>query len=187
MLPVDCSTTFKIWLWGLFGQQLNGIGPLRAIYFSPTFVSVSLAFCRLTCPHEHLGWQLQDFTDLLWLHSWLSSSLGLLLWGNAPQFIPKFVFVSHRFFFFLIVHCLLQKQRLGSWAEVEMQGLIPHHFTQNWSCCNFIPGLIWFTMCIRVPLLYPLLSCILNFTFMRLTLWYAPNLSLHFPAMAFPI
>lgn len=115
--------------------------------------------------------------------STVDSSLGLLLWGNVPQFIPKFVFVSHRYFFFLIVHCLLQKQRLGSWAEVEMRELILHHFTLNWSCCYFIPGLIY----IRVPLLHPLLFCILIFTFMRLTLWYAPNLPLHFSAMAFPI
>lgn len=109
---LDCSTTFKIWLWGLFGQQLNGIGPLRAIYFSPTFVSVSLAFCRLTCPHEQLGWQLQDFTDLLWLHSWLSFSL--CLWGNVPQFIPKFVFVSHSFFWFFS-NCALFTSETKTW------------------------------------------------------------------------
>lgn len=114
MLPVDCSTTFKIWLGGLFGQQLNGIGPLCAIYFSPTFVSVTLVFCRLTCPHEHLGWQLQDFTDLLWLHSWLSSSLGLLLWGNVLQFIPKFVFVSQRLFFFNY-YCTLFTSETKTW------------------------------------------------------------------------
>lgn len=43
----------------------------------------------------------------------LSASLGLLLGEDVPQLILKFVFVSQRFFL-LIVHCLLQKQRLGS-------------------------------------------------------------------------
>lgn len=142
-----------------------------------------LVFCRLTCPHEHLGWQLQDFTDLLWLHSLFASSLGLLLWGNVLQFIPKFVFVSHRFYF---SNCTLFTSETKTWKL-------------SWSVnaraypTSFHTKLILllhsrdFTMCIRVPLLHPLLFCILNFTFMRLTLWYAPNLPLHFPAMAFPI
>lgn len=43
----------------------------------------------------------------------LPASSGLLLWEDVPQLTLKFVFVSHRIFF-LIVHCLLQKQRLGS-------------------------------------------------------------------------
>lgn len=30
-----------MWLWGVFGQPLNSIGPLRAIHFPPTFVSVT--------------------------------------------------------------------------------------------------------------------------------------------------
>lgn len=54
---------------------------------------------------------MQDFAVALQLACLASS--GLLLWEDVPQLALKFVFVSHRNFF-LIAHCLLQKQRLGS-------------------------------------------------------------------------
>lgn len=100
---------------GAFGQQLKSIGLFVPFTFHPLlFVShTTLASCRLTCPHEHLGWQLKGFAGLLGSVVGLSASLGLLRGEDVPQLILKFVFVSQRFFL-LIVHCLLQKQRLGS-------------------------------------------------------------------------
>lgn len=164
MLPVDCSTTFKIWLWGIFGQQLNGIGPLHAIHFAPTFVSLTL--------WHFAGWPAHMNT---WDGNWkilqiccgsnglLASSLGLLLRANVPQFIPKFVFVSHRFFFFFQLYIVYFRNKdLEAELKRKCKSLayIISHRTD--------PAVTWFQAWFNSPCVsgFPsfILSCFVSWT-----------------------
>lgn len=72
----------------------------------------TLAFCRLTCPHEHLGWQLKDFADLLWLRGWLACLFRAPSLGRCPTVYSQICLCFTQNFF---SNCTLFTSETKTW------------------------------------------------------------------------